>query len=126
LSLLPEWLDLTAEEQGNTLAEIQGLSIEASRDMAGLKRLIARQFDIDSLIAETKAKVVKESKARRAATYPPAQPVPGGGMREKMRRTIEVPARIESMADLDALIRTLSQLRQELSTTDLEFILKGQ
>lgn len=126
LSLLPEWLDLTAEEQGNTLAEIQGLSIEASRDMAGLKRLIARQFDIDSLIAETKAKVVKESKARRAATYPPAQPVTGGVLREKPRKAIEVPARIESVADLDALIRTLSLLRHELSTTDLEFILKGQ
>jgi len=70
--------------------------------------------------------VVKESKARRAAAYPPAQPVPGGVLREKSRRTIEMPARIESLADLDALIRTLSQLRHELSTTDLDFVLKGQ
>jgi hypothetical protein len=126
LSHLPEWSDLTSEEQGNTLAEIQGLAIEASRDMVGLKRLIARQFDIDSLVAETKAKVVKEGKARRPAAYPPTQPVPGGILREKTRRTIEVPARIENVADLDALIRTLSQLRHELPTTDLDFILKGQ
>jgi hypothetical protein len=130
LSLLPEWLDLTAEEQGNTLAEIQGLSIDASRDMAGLKRLIARQFDIGSLIAETKANVVKESRARRGDTHPPVPPpptpTPGGGTRAKPRKIIEVPARIESVADLDALIRTLSLLRHELSTTDLDFILKGQ
>ena len=108
------------------LAEIQGLSIQASRDMVGLKRLIARQFDIDAQIAETKAKVVKESKTRRAAAYPPAQPVPGGVLREKRRKTIELPTRIESLADLDELIRALSLLRHELSTTDLDFILKGQ
>jgi hypothetical protein len=127
LSLLPEWTELTAEEQAETLAEIQALSIEVSSDIAGLKRLVSRQFDIESTIAEIKGKVVKEGKARR---QPPTYPIPASdppvGMREKGRMTIPLPSRIGTLAELDALIRTLLELRRELSDNELDLVVQGE
>ena len=65
LLLLPEWKEFTAEEQAGALAQIQALSIEVASDIAGLKRLVSRQFDIETTISEIKENVVKEGKARR-------------------------------------------------------------
>lgn len=125
LSLLIEWSELTSEEQSGTLSEIQGLAISVSSDMAGLKRLVSRQFDIDATISDTRTKVVKEGKARRQLpTYPISPSAPPGGMRDKPRKTIPLPAHIGSAAELDALIRTLSDLRRELSFSDLEFVIE--
>ena len=116
LSLLPEWTEITAEEQTNALTEIQSMSIEVPSDIAGFKRLISRQFDIEATIAEIKSRVVKEGKARRQPPnfpIPPGQP-PSAGEREG-RKIVHLPARIGTVAELDALIRTLSDLRRELS-----------
>jgi hypothetical protein len=118
LSLLSEWVELTAEEQAGALADVGALSIEVLPDMAGLKRLISRQFDIEATITETKVKVVKEGRARRQPLTPPA----GTG---KGRKTVSLPARIGTMLELDELIRKLSELRIELPHTDLEIIVVG-
>jgi hypothetical protein len=126
LSLLPEWAELTAEEQAGALAQIQALSIDVTSDMAGLKRLVSRQFDIETTISEIKENVVKEGKARRQPrtyAFPPNEPPTG--MTEKRRKTINLPARIGTVAELDALIHTLSDLRHELSSVDLDLVVKG-
>lgn len=120
LSLLPEWLELTAEEQTNALSEIQGRSISVSRSIDGLKRLVSNQFDIDATIIKTKEAVIRDVKARRQ------QPIPHKprGMREMGRKTVPVPARISTLAELDELIRTLNELRRELSENELDLVLK--
>lgn len=123
LSLIPEWFELTAEEQAGTLADIQALATTASPDMTGLKRLVSRQFDIDSVIAETKAKVVQEGKARRQAAKPtPLQPGASLGLREKGLKQVTVPARIATLAELDDLIRALSDLRRELADNEIDLV----
>lgn len=123
LSLLPEWAELTSEEQAGALAEIQALSIAVDPDIAGLKRLVSRQFDIDSIIADTRANVIREGKARR---QPPPAPPPGDHQprREKGRKTVTVPARIGTVAELDTLIRTLSDLRRDLADHDLDLVVE--
>ncbi len=127
LSLLPEWTALTVEEQSGTFAEIQTLSIEVSADMAGLKRLLSLQFDIESTISETKANVMKEGKARR---QPPPLPAPPGdhplSKKEKGRRTVQLPSRIGTLAELDALIQMLAELRRQLSDDELDLVVKGE
>jgi hypothetical protein len=126
LALLSEWTELTAEEQAGALAEIQALSIQVTPDITGLKRLVSRQFDIDATITETKTKVVKEGKARR---QPPPSSIPPGEhpspKKEKGRRTVTLPTRIGTVVELDALIRTLSDLRHELSSNDFDIVVKG-
>jgi hypothetical protein len=125
LSLLPEWTEITAEEQTNALTEIQSMSIEVPAHMAGFKRLISCQFDIEATIAEIKSRVVKEGKARR---QPPPYPIPANtpqtSAKEKGRKTALLPARIGTVAELDLLVRTLSDLRRELSDTDLDLVVK--
>lgn len=125
LALIPEWSDFTAEEQAGTLGKIQALSVEVTLDIAGVQKLVARQFDIEGTIAETKAKVVQEGKARRQQVlYPKTSNTAVQGAQEKRKKTITIPARIGSPAELDALIRTLSDLRRELSDTDLDFVVQ--
>ena len=60
---------------------------------------------------------MKEGKSRR---QPPdlserGNVIPQQDLREKGRKTVSLPARIGTVAELDALIRTLSDLRRELS-----------
>ena len=89
LSLLSEWTEFTAEEQAGALEDIQTLSIEATPDIVGLKRLVSRQFDIEATIAEAKENFLKEGKSRRQPpTYPSAPSDPSTGMREKGRRAL--------------------------------------
>ncbi|TGQ70838.1 BREX system P-loop protein BrxC [Mesorhizobium sp. M00.F.Ca.ET.186.01.1.1] len=123
LSLLPEWFDLTAEEQSGTLADIQALAIAASPDIIGLKRLVSRQFDIDSVIAETKAKVIQEGKSRRqAAKSASFQQGGSSSFREKGLMQVTVPARIATLAELDDLIRALSDLRREIAENEIDLV----
>lgn len=125
LALIPEWSEFTAEERAGTLGKIQALSVEVTLDISGVQKLVARQFDIEGTIAETKAKVVQEGKARRQQVlYPKPSNTPVKGVQEKRKRTITIPARIGTPAELDALIRTLSDLRRELSDTDLDFVVQ--
>ncbi|MCK1328617.1 BREX system P-loop protein BrxC [Bradyrhizobium sp. CW9] len=125
LALIPEWSEFTVEEQAGTLSKIQALSVEVMPDIAGVQKLVARQFDIEVTIAETKAKVVQEGKARRQQVlYPKTSNTSVQGVQEKRKKTITIPARIATPAELDALIRTLSDLRRELSDTDLDFVVQ--
>ena len=126
LSLLPEWTELTAEEQANALAEIQAQSVVVTADLAGLKKLLARQFDIENTIAELKRNVVKQGKTRsQPPVYPPPPDTPQSAAKEKAKKTVRLPAHIGTVAELDSLIHTLTNLRPELSTVDLELIVKA-
>jgi hypothetical protein len=126
LSLLPEWSELTAEEQAGTLAEIQSLASSVSPDMAGLKRLLSCQFDIESTISDMKAEVVKIGKARRQApVYPVQQPGSSSGLLERGRKKVSLPFLVGNVEELEALIRTLSALRQDLMNNDIELVVKG-
>jgi Family of unknown function (DUF6079) len=128
LALIPEWAEFTVEEQAGTLAKIQALTVEVTPDISGVKKLVARQFDIEGTIADTKAKVVQEGKARRQPPPPPKPAVGVGqycGMREKGLTTVALPVRIGTLAELDALIQTLSELRREMNDKDVDFVVKG-
>ena len=108
----------------------KALSIEVTADMAGLKRLIARQFDIEATIAEIKSKVVQEGKARR---QPPRYPIPrkqraGSGERKSDRKSrSDLPARIGTRRPSSTRsIRMLSDsARASLSDTDIDLVVKG-
>ncbi|CAG4901729.1 unnamed protein product, partial [Acidocella sp. C78] len=126
LSLLSEWSELTAEEQAGTLAEIQALASKVSTDMAGLKRLVSCQFDIEATITEMKAKVAQIGKARRQPPpYPTPQPTPSSGMHDRGRKTVSLPSQIGNLDELDALIRTLSALRRDLMSNTIDLVVKG-
>ncbi len=113
----------TAEEQSNTLAELQRLAITVDEDVVGLKKLIARQYDVEQTIANLKARIVQDAHAR-AQREREAETT--GGFREataKTRRRLPVPARIATPAELDALIRQLQALRIDIAYTEFDIVI---
>jgi hypothetical protein len=71
--------------------------------MAGLKKLIARQFDIETTIGHLKARIVAQARERRQREFEAA----GAGLREshrKARRELALPRRIATTVELDAVI----------------------
>jgi hypothetical protein len=123
LELLPEWSAFTAEEQGNALSELQNMAITVSEDAAGLKKLIARQYDIDQTIGDLKARVVQDARARLQRER---EIETGSGFREpraRTRRTLSVPAHIGTAAQLDELIRKLQMLRIELAVAEFDVVI---
>jgi hypothetical protein len=123
LCLIPEWSAFTAEEQSNTLAELQHLVVTVDEDVAGLKRLVARQFDIDQTIADLRGRIVHEARARAQREH---EAETGGGLRgaaTKIRRPLAIPARIATVTELDALIRRLHSLRIDLAYTEFDIVI---
>lgn len=112
LARIPEWSEFTAEEQNKVLAELQELSVTVNDDIAGLRTLLSSQFDISTTIQELKRRIVEEGRERRR----PPEPKQGPGFGEpKQRRPVKIPARIATTEELDALIRTLQELRHDAS-----------
>jgi hypothetical protein len=120
LQLLPEWAVFTAEEQNTSLAELQQLAVTVDEDIVGLKKVIARQFDIESTIGELKTRIVQEARARRQRERGTGD---GGGLRKpeaRTRRTVSVPAQIATTAELDAVIHRLQALRVDLGFVEFD------
>jgi len=109
VALIPEWVELTAEEQQNALSELRSLAVEAGEDINGLRKLISAQYDITNTIEVLKAQIVKDGRERRR----PPEPVEPGGPRP--RQTVKLPSCIAGTDELDALIRRLQQLRYDAS-----------
>ena len=105
------------------MAEIQRLAITVDENLAGLKKLIARQYDIEQTIADLKARIVQDARARAQRER---EAETAGGFREataKTRRPLSVPARIATAAELDALIRQLQALRIDIAYTEFDIVI---
>lgn len=122
---LPVWGDLTAEEQDGELAVIDALIADkVPLDIVGLKSLVARQFDIVTTAGDVRKKVVETAEARRAALV--QSTVPRGEVREKTLVAVGFPARVATVADLDALIQKLLNLREELAAGEIDIELTAE
>lgn len=119
--LLPEWHEFTAEEQSGLLDRLQAMEISAAEDLVGLKRLVARQFDIDVSISDVKNKIVSEGRERLADRLKQSGGLGGGAAKEV--KIFAVPKRIASHDQLDALITALQQLRAEIGYADFDVTL---
>ena len=109
LSLLPEWTEFTAEEQQNVMSQLQNLRVGADENIAGLKKLIAAEFDITTTIDDLKRKIVEDARARRKLVEP-------GGLKDpRPRRAFKIPAQITTTEEFDVLIHRLQQARLDAS-----------
>ena len=111
LRQLPEWEELTQEEQQNILAEIDQLLVIVTEDLSGLKKLLARDYDITSRVKELKCSIQKKGEERRLLQVANDKP-----SRTKLVKSIDLPVTITSAKDLDSLIRQLQDLKTELSS----------
>jgi hypothetical protein len=129
LQRIPEWEELTQEERGNAVNRLDGLALTATQDLAGLKKLLARDYDINSTIEELKRSIQRQGRERvrrrvedERANYDETGPV-------KLSRSIAVPAMMTSAADIDSLIQQLHELRAQFglySEIEISFVVGSQ
>ncbi len=105
LHLVPEWSELTQEEQVNCLSELDGLRTEASQDIAGILQLVNSQFVISSKANDLK-KHIQELGAKRKRDRRDAEG------RKKLERTVNIPAAITSTQTLQKVITDLEAVRE--------------
>lgn len=119
---LPEWPLFTAEEQGNALAKLGEFRVAASPDVAGLKKLIAQQYDIETTVSGLKSRLAADARERERREREEREREKRKEERThpKPRRTLPIPARIGTIADLDALISRLQALRADLDSTEFD------
>ena len=105
LQRLPEWGELTQEEQSQTLARLDDLAIETTPDLQGIKRLLNQEYVIQATAGELKRSIERHGRERRVIIAEPGKGV---------KRTVTLPPRLTSVAQLEALLRSLEALRAQL------------
>jgi hypothetical protein len=115
LQKLPVWGELTREEQSQTLAELDALAMDASWDLAGLKQLLTREYEIQSRAGELRMRVERLAHERQLERLKEEKERAVREGKQKIARSLAVPARVTKAAELDDLIQRLQSLRAELS-----------
>lgn len=99
---MPGWFRLSMDAQGAAINRVETLVGQTSEDLVGLKRLLARDYDISNTVSEIKRSIemaVKEA------------PVPAPG--PKLTRVVRVPGKLGSLPILDRLIDELKEIRAQ-------------
>lgn len=115
LQRLSEWPELTQEERGNAVERLEVLALSVSQDLAGLRKLLARDYDISSTLEEIKRSINRQRQERiRQKLDEEAEKHKAEG-KSKLARSIAVPSKLSSARDLDALIGELNELKVQLA-----------
>jgi septal ring factor EnvC (AmiA/AmiB activator) len=115
LDRLPEWVELTQQEQNALLGDLEALQIEASQDLAGLQALVNQEYTINSQVQDVKRRIQKIGSERvREKVKAEQDKAAAEGKPQPMKRQFASKAKITSMNDLDVLIGELNKLRAEL------------
>ena len=107
-SRIPEWTELTQDEQAAMLERAQRLAAEAEGDIDGLERLVMHEMTLQRGLNELSRNIVDEGRDRVRKRLDIAD------KKGTHKRSVKLPARIESMTELTELIQKLERARNEL------------
>lgn len=114
LRRLSEWPELTQQEQNNLLADLEKLAVTASEDLTGLRLLVNQEYTIQSQVQDIKQRIQRIGQQRLQDKLREEQERAIAEGKKKISRTLNPKSQITSIAELDALIAELQQLRGEL------------
>ena len=115
LQRLSEWEELTQEERGNVMSDLESNLVEAPANLAGLKQLLACDYDLNHRLSRLKDSIRRQGQERRLQRLEEERaksPEPGT---TKLKKAIPVPASLTRAEQLDELIRQLQELRQQMA-----------
>ena len=118
---VPEWAELTQQEQQELLAGLDSLAMRASPDAQGLRTLVNQDFVIQTQAQDAKARIERLGRERVQARMMAETEIKASGAGTKdepkpaVQREVKARCHITTLADLDALIKELQRLRSELS-----------
>jgi hypothetical protein len=115
LDRLPEWVEITQQEQNALFGDLEALQLDAPQDLSGLQALVNQEYMINSQVQDVKRRIqrigsdrVREKvKAEQDKAAAEGKPLP-------MKRHFAPKSKITTMDDLDTLISELNKLRAEL------------
>jgi hypothetical protein len=128
LQCIPEWGELTQEERGNAMNQLDGLVLSVSQDLAGLKKLLARDYDINTILDDLKQSIRDKGHERRRQRVEDERAKTGDKGPGKLIKSILVPIKVTTPADLDALIQELHEVKKQwadYSEIEVNFAIKG-
>ncbi|WP_432697186.1 BREX system P-loop protein BrxC [Marinobacterium sp. YM272] len=128
LRRLPEWTELTQQEQNSLLADLEKLSVEANEDLSGLQTLVNQDYSINNAIQDLKIRIQRIGRERiQEKVRQEQEKAVQEGKPKLTQRKLSSKPRITSMSELDALISELNRLRGELNYAhEFELILNLQ
>jgi hypothetical protein len=114
LQRIPEWEELTQEERGNAVNRLDGLALDAAQDLSGLKKLLARDYDINSTLDELKRSIQRQGQERLRQRMEEERAKSGQKGPSKLTRKVAVPAKMTTAADIDAVIQQLHEIKAQI------------
>lgn len=114
LQRIPEWEELTQEERGNAVSRLDGLALEATQDLSGLKKLLARDYDINSTLDDLKRSIQRQGQERVRRRLEEERAKSGEKGPTKLSRKVAVPAKMTTAAELDTVIQQLHEIKAQV------------
>lgn len=115
LQSLAEWQELTQEERGNAIAQLEGLEISVSQNLAGLKQLLSQDYNINQAVTRLRDAVVKNGKVRVAQRIEEERAEYVAKGITKLSRKVAAPTVLRSADDIATLIQQLQAVQVELA-----------
>ena len=109
---------MTQEERGSTIGQLDGLELTATQDLAGLRKLLARDYDISSTIDEFRRSIQRQGQECIRKRIEDERTETGKKGPAKFEQSISVPTKMTTAADLDALILKLNEIKAQLALYD--------
>ncbi len=117
LKRVPEWPELTQQEQQELLGKLEGLMLQVELDITGLQALVNRDYEIQNQVQQLKQRIEylgRERVQERIKLEQQEKEQLGVEEPKTTIRSFKARARITSMSDLDAMIQQLQKLKSEL------------
>jgi hypothetical protein len=115
LQRLPEWSELTQEEQGNVLGKLDSLYVEPTLDLAGLKQLLNQDFAITSKTGELKRQIEQLGRKRKLGRIEAEKAKVSKAGQTKLTRSVTMPSSLKTAQDLDGVITQLQGIKEEMA-----------
>lgn len=129
LQRIPEWEELTQEERGNAVSQLDDLVLATTQDLAGLKKMLARDYDINSTIDNLKRSIQRQGQERLRQRIEEERAKNGEKGPAKLTKSVSVPSKLTSAVDLDALIQQLHEIKAQLALyaeMEVSFVVDAQ
>jgi len=110
-SLIPEWPELSSEEQSGVISTLENLLTDTDKTIIGLKQLISQEFDIYSTTQELRKRIISMGKERAQKREEERQEKARG--ENRYLKTLSIPNRIGSLQELNDLLKKLEQVRAD-------------
>ncbi|WP_417477289.1 BREX system P-loop protein BrxC [Maricaulis sp.] len=116
LQRLPGWMAIGQEERSNAIDRIEALEKAVPSGLAGLKALLAQDYDINATIGEIKRSIIQQTKERQRQAVEEARAKdPAAGASAPQVKSFNMPAHLATLGELEAVIQRLNLLKEELA-----------